>query len=680
MYVNITPHNAKKSQSSSNIFQYLDKENQEQKLKNEYLILEGKEEEINPNSVEHFFNQDYNPYDLNDKNAMVNIYEASEQIDKNRGTQNLSSSNFYMLNISPSEKELQHMEKIAEEELESRGLKYEECKGNEVALEFFEEQKDQLMKLQIKLYTKDLMNEYAKHMDREIYANQEALPSNAERKEMQPEIDKRYNEFLEEQGLREKIGKDYILVHYDKKVDTEIGNIYNFQYQGKEEEIFATQDKVKEISGNLLAIEKSYFENKLQEQNDKEAGIYNDEKIKLKVQIDKETAHSTMITIKPDEYGQEVKMWLNNRDFNKLEGGEIEMNKYKADKLINSAIERDKEQKTLVEIKFTNFTAREIKAKEGKEADTMITFNQEVKGLKEPIKITFKESELKQKGDKYFVEKYTLDYRTEKAKELGIISEFGDKKEEIKNQVWKEQGFDTTKRKVEGKDLLYFAKVERERTYKHTDKAVLKNRPILKKIEEYSKGTNPLHKAKIEALKQKLLRDKHTGEVIKEGVKKGGMQYHTHIVVSRHDRTSVNRRDKVSMSPNANQKGGQLNNGAKVGFNRDEFFQKAEKMFDVKFEYNRPENEKYAVINKESKSYKSVTSRAKGELVGQIKAGIDKQTGMDIVKGELNAVQKAKKEIMPLPIPTSLPKNKIDLIIKVVKLIKNISMDKGIQY
>lgn len=678
MYINITSHEAKKSQSSSNIFLYLDKENQEQKLKNE--ILEGKEDEINPNSVEYFFNQDYNPYDLNDENSRVDIYEASEKIDKNRGTQNLSSSNFYMLNVSPSEKELKHMEKIAEDELDSRGLKYEECKDNEVALEFYEEQKDQLMKLQMKLYTKDLMNEYAKHMDREIYANQESLPSNAERKEMQPEIDKRYNEFLEEQGLREKIGKDYILVHYDKKVDTEIGNIYNFQYQGKEEEIFATQDKVKEISGNLLAIEKSYFENKLQEQNDKEAGIYNDEKIKLKVQIDKETAHSTMITIKPDEYGQEVKMWLNNRDFNKLEGGEIEMNKYKADKLINSAIERDKEQKTLVEIKFTNFTAREIKAKEGKEADTMITFNQEVKGLKEPIKITFKESELKQKGDKYFVEKYTLDYRTEKAKELGIISEFGDKKEEIKNQVWKEQGFDTTKRQVEGKDLLYFAKVERERTYKHTDKAVLHNRPILKKIEDFEKSKNPLNKLKIGDLEKKLLKDKHTGEVIKEGAKKGGLQYHTHIVVSRHDRTSINPRDKVSMSPNANQKGGHLNNGAKVGFNRDNFFQKAENIFDVKFEYQRPEQEKYININKESKAYRQVKGNIKGQIVGSIKEHISNIAGMDKVKQELNPLQNIKKEIMPIPIPTSFPKSKIDLVIKAIKTIKNIAIDKGIQH
>lgn len=42
------------------------------------------------------------------------------------------------------------------------------------------------------------------------------------------------------------------------------------------------------------------------------------------------------------------------------------------------------------------------------------------------------------------------------------------------------------------------------------------------------------------------------------------------------------------MSPNANHKDGQVNNGAKVGFNRDEFAKAVEKSFDEKFEYDRP--------------------------------------------------------------------------------------------
>ena len=89
MHVKIVSHDASKSQSSSNIIQYLDKENEKKKIENEHLILDGKEEEINPNSVEYFFNQDYNPYDLEDPNSKVNVYEASSKLDANRGVNSI---------------------------------------------------------------------------------------------------------------------------------------------------------------------------------------------------------------------------------------------------------------------------------------------------------------------------------------------------------------------------------------------------------------------------------------------------------------------------------------------------------------------------------------------------------------------------------------------------------------
>lgn len=205
MHVKIVSHDAKKSHSASNIMQYLDKENEKEKLKNEHLILDGKEEEINPNSVEYFFNQDYNPLDLNDPNSKINVFEAAENLDKNRGTQSLNSSNFYMLNISPSQQELEHMEKIAIDELTNRGLVFDDIQNDETALEFYNEQKDQLMKLQLKLFTQEVMEKYALQMDREIYANQDAIPSDAERKLMKPEIEKRFEMFLEEKGIKSEV-------------------------------------------------------------------------------------------------------------------------------------------------------------------------------------------------------------------------------------------------------------------------------------------------------------------------------------------------------------------------------------------------------------------------------------------------------------------------------------------
>ena len=228
---------------------------------------------------------------------------------------------------------------------------------------------------------------------------------------------------------------------------------------------------------------------------------------------------------------------------------------------------------------------------------------------------------------------------------------------------------------------MYYAKIETERKYSHKDKAVIKNKPILTKIEEYQQSKNPLNKMKIADLESQLLRDQYTGEVIVEGVKKGGMNYHSHIVVSRHDKTSINPKDKVSMSPNANQKDGQVNNGAKVGFNRDEFAKTVEKVFDEKFEYDRPEKEKYAVRNQMKKDLsRKVADRAQGEIKGRVKQEIMKHTGMNTVRNELNPSQKIKSELKPLPIPTSFPKSKLDAVIKVIKIAKNLIVDKGIHY
>ena len=55
-------------------------------------------------------------------------------------------------------------------------------------------------------------------------------------------------------------------------------------------------------------------------------------------------------------------------------------------------------------------------------------------------------------------------------------------------------------------------------------------------------------------------------------------------------------------------------------------------------------------------------------------------TGINAIKNEINPIQKAKQAIIPIPIPTSFPKNKIDMVVKVIKLAKNLVVDKGIQY
>lgn len=1036
MHVKIVSHDASKSQSSSNIIQYLDKENEKKKIENEHLILEEKEEEINPNSVEYFFNQDYNPYDLEDPNSKVNVYEASSKLDANRGTQNLSASNFYMLNISPSQQELEHMQMIALDELKNRGLVLENIEGDQTALDFYNEQKDQLMKIQMKLYTQDIMEEYARLMDREIYANQDALPTDAERKDMKPLIEERYNQFLKEKGIqlgKEKSENDFtsldkfkvkqeyphgkIFTFYSAEIDKNIdlfvpeGNYiieadklliddeyYSDKYNTiidkerskreqieipglvkessdyftdfiKEEKVLITEkwesfdkdlklyfnkdefevkngichipqsvydNKVYEVKSQILGkeladikkekldkvlkeknfdiskgindkgeevylypdkvpskeefkklnikasvdfnnylVEKGYlperkgfsisnwndktsikseilaesdkallllidderlkepaqiwagkfsvtdkesgeltrdengnlqmisdfYEHKIQELLDKESenkvefsefqeleshrekfiknseslqfsfdnpglkepltfnvqyedvlksstGSFTMEKAllehklekhiirqaekefpkdfeKIKENVNKEMLeakdflknkeiesrfknflvekqvlqeqaktenyfvhasiveaknNSTMIAYKPENRQEEVRLWVNNNLISQSdEKGIYFKNEKEINKLLDKAIERDNERKQIVKIDFSKVETEEKKHKE--ESYKNFVFYVDAPGLSEPIKFSIKESELKQEGDQFYIEKYKLDNKVETAVKFGITKEFGNVKDDIKNEVWKEKGFDTTKRKITGKDLMYYAKIETERKYNHKDKAVIKNKPILAKIKEYQESKNPFDKMKIGDLEKQLLKDKYTGEIITEGLKKGGLNYHSHIVVSRHDKTSINPKDKVSMSPNANQKDGQVNNGAKVGFNRDEFSKNVEKIFDEKFEYNRPEKEKYVYLNQQKKGLsEKVATRAKGMLKGEIKKEIMKHTGMSTVKNELNPIQKIKSELMPVPIPTSFPKSKLDLVIKAIKMVKNLVVDKGIHY
>lgn len=393
-----------------------------------------------------------------------------------------------------------------------------------------------------------------------------------------------------------------------------------------------------------------------------------------------EKNNSTLIAYKPQNREEEVRLWVNNKMISKSdEKGIYFKNENEINKLLENALQRDDDKKQLIKIVFSKLEI-EDKTHKGESCKNYV-FYSEAEGLKEPIKFSFKEEDLKQEGKNYFIEKHKLDYKVENAVKFGITKEFGNVKDDIKNEVWAKQGIDTTKRKITAKDLMYYAKIETERKYNHKDKAVIKNKPILTQIKKYEASKNPLDKLKIGDLQKQLLRDKHTQEIIDEGVKKGGLNYHSHIVVSRHDKTSINPKDKVSMSPNANHKDGQVNNGAKVGFNRDEFAKAVEKSFDEKFEYDRPEQEKYEKLNQNKKDLaEKISDKAKGFAKDKIKKEILKHTGMNIVKEELNPTQKIKSELMPLPIPTSFPKNKIDLVIKAIKMVKNLVVDKGIHY
>lgn len=148
-------------------------------------------------------------------------------------------------------------------------------------------------------------------------------------------------------------------------------------------------------------------------------------------------------------------------------------------------------------------------------------------------------------------------------------------------------------RPLNGKDLVYFAKIENQRRY-HPD---TKN-PELKKIFKHNYQTKSKIKIAKENGKQNLQKElekqlikNKDGRVIEPGQLKDGHNTHVHIVVSRKDRSQT-----ISLSPLANSRGSQNKlNGkeVKIGFNRDTFAEKVEHSFDHNLGYDRAFSNKY---------------------------------------------------------------------------------------
>ncbi|WP_020531116.1 MobB family relaxase [Flexithrix dorotheae] len=161
--------------------------------------------------------------------------------------------------------------------------------------------------------------------------------------------------------------------------------------------------------------------------------------------------------------------------------------------------------------------------------------------------------------------------------------------------------------KIQGKDLVYFAKVEHERSYK---KEEAKYREVFKHNYQVSVEINALkrevenlrdsggNQQKINALSQQILNQNQSyikddyGEVILPGRNKGGAQMHVHIIVSRMDR-----KKEVRLSPFSKPRNGKVKlNGKehKIGFDRHQFVGKTEEIFDKQFGYVRGYENNYA--------------------------------------------------------------------------------------
>ena len=150
-------------------------------------------------------------------------------------------------------------------------------------------------------------------------------------------------------------------------------------------------------------------------------------------------------------------------------------------------------------------------------------------------------------------------------------------------------------------DIKYYAKIEHQRTFKGTDFQVKENQPFATKILQLKTDIRNIQEGRAEGNIKKMKNEiaklerqaphQQNGKRIVQGMAKDGNQSHIHIIVSRKDASN-----RFSLSPGSKYKASDVKlNGETVkrGFDRDKFFERAEKSFDKNFGYKRNFAETY---------------------------------------------------------------------------------------
>mgnify|MGYP006394240549 CR=1 FL=1 len=212
---------------------------------------------------------------------------------------------------------------------------------------------------------------------------------------------------------------------------------------------------------------------------------------------------------------------------------------------------------------------------------------------------------------------------------------------------------------VRVEDLKYFAKIEHERTYRGYEKQVQENAPYRKEIarlrNEIRKVERGEAKGFISKLQKKIDKQvamaphKRNGKMIAAGMKKEGHQTHVHIIVSRRDQTNT-----YTLSPMAKHKASEVQLNGKLvkrGFDRDNFFEAAEKTFDRVSGFQRNYVESYRARN----TYLKEPHRFIAKVLGlQTK---EKDIALKLLQST------------GIKVPT-IPTNKVQMAMKIVNAIK----------
>lgn len=213
-------------------------------------------------------------------------------------------------------------------------------------------------------------------------------------------------------------------------------------------------------------------------------------------------------------------------------------------------------------------------------------------------------------------------------------------------------------KEVTVKDILYFAKLERERTYSEKDRQVKENQVYASQILELQHQARAIKEgreqgdiAQLQELIQVLEREaphQQKGKRIVPGMAKEGYQSHIHIIVSRMDRTNTH-----SLSPGSKFRTSETTlhgQPVKQGFDRDKFYRAAEKTFDRQFGYKRNFVETYHARNLLDKDPKRFFSALLGLPASerQVARQLLFKAGIQVPTIPTNKAQLAYKAMMQL--------------------------------
>jgi hypothetical protein len=213
-------------------------------------------------------------------------------------------------------------------------------------------------------------------------------------------------------------------------------------------------------------------------------------------------------------------------------------------------------------------------------------------------------------------------------------------------------------REINGKpisidDIKYYAKIEHQRTFKGSDFQIRENQPFATKILKLEKEIRTIQagekEGSIKDLERKIVKleqeapHRQNGKRIVRGMKKEGNQSHIHIIVSRKDASN-----SYSLSPGSKYKSSEVMMNGKIvkrGFDRDQFFTKAEQTFDRTFAYQRNFVETYRArkefINNPNFYFSALLQLPTNEKVIAFK--LIRESGMPVQSIPTNSAQLALK-------------------------------------